>query len=68
VPADELRTFWTIGDLRCVLFRQAGLQKHIVQVLRGTEVLCSAFIDEPIEIEGLAAAGRLKVIFVDRAF
>jgi hypothetical protein len=68
VIAHALQTFWTIGGLRCVLVSQSGLQKHVVQVVKGDgEVLRSAFIGEPVEIEARAAAARLKGIFVDRA-
>ena len=66
--ADTIRTLWTAGDLRCVLVKHRhGPQRFTVQVLKGVEVVSSASIDEPIETEGLAAADRLKVIFVDRA-
>jgi hypothetical protein len=68
VTAETLRTFWTVGDLQCVLVKHPhGPQRYTVQVINGPEVVCSAFVDEPIEIEALAAAERLKVIFVDRA-
>jgi hypothetical protein len=66
VNADAVLTFWTAGDLRCVLVTQSA-GPYVVRVIKGVEVLCSAFIDDPIETEGPAAAARLKVIFVDRA-
>jgi hypothetical protein len=38
-------------------------QNVVVQVLEGTKVLCSAFIDDPIDVEAAAAAARLKTLF-----
>jgi hypothetical protein len=40
------------------------LRQHAIEP--GPEVVCSAFVDEPVETEALAAADRLKVIFVYR--
>ena len=68
VTTNTVRIFWTAGDLRCVLVSNpSGPQKHMVQVVKGTEVVCSAYIDEPIAVEAPAAADRLKIIFVERA-
>ena len=60
---DPVRTFWTVGDLRCVLVNAPAPQHFLVQVLKGSEVLCSAFIDDPVDVEAPAAADRLRAIF-----
>ena len=59
--AGFVRTFWTLGDFRCVLVRQAN--RLSVQVFIGEQ----PFLTEPSQdqIEAIAQAEALFAVFSD---